>query len=107
MPSEARRYPRARTRLRPGKLLDLRSGHFLCDCLILDRSLRGARLGFFAPMTLSKPFFLFDEVEGVKQPAQLVWLEGREGGIRFTSFRETVDPEERERVAGRYYAVGG
>lgn len=101
---DARRLPRSRTRLRPGKLLT-RDGRFLADCAILDRSQTGARLRLFGPKELPPTFFLYDEADAEKQEAQAVWIRGSEGGIRFRAPPERIDAAERERIAGRYYAV--
>ncbi|WP_102958772.1 hypothetical protein [Mangrovicella endophytica] len=104
MDGDSRLYPRLRTRLRPGKLVS-NEGGFLADCAIIDRSTRGARLRFFDDTARPEHFSLLDEVEGVMQPARLVWSAGSEAGACFTGLREVPEAAELARVSGRYYAV--
>lgn len=104
---EKRAAARRPTRLRPGKLFG-GDGRFLCDCAIKDRNAAGARVGLFAPQALSdlaQAVVLFDEGEGVRWDAELVWSRQNEAGLRFAAGGETVGPDERRRFAGRYYAL--
>lgn len=103
---ERRQERRSATRLRPAKLLT-ESGRFLCDCAVVERSATGARIRAFAPVeeTLPEELFLFDEVEAFKWRARVVWARGPEIGLTFVSPAERVDPSERHRIAGRFYAV--
>lgn len=106
MTGDGRLHPRSRTRLRPAKVLT-ETGRFVCDCAVTDRSLRGARLRFFAARRLPPRFYLYDEAETTRQLARMIWNAGAEAGIRFIGLSQPVDAIERERIAGRYYAVGG
>lgn len=104
---ERRLEPRRRTRLRPAKLLT-EGGGFLCDCALVERSETGARVRAFRPpeRTLPEDLMLYDEIEGVKLRARVVWAEGAELGLAILSTAAKVEAEERHRIAGRFYAVG-
>ncbi len=104
---ERRQEGRRKARLRPAKLL-AEDGRFLCDCAVIERSDSGARLRAFAPVDtlLPEDLFLFDEVEALKIRARIVWARGAELGLALLSAAELVTGRERERIAGRYYAVG-
>ncbi|WP_153005402.1 hypothetical protein [Aureimonas sp. D3] len=103
---DRRRQSRRKTRLRPAKLLT-EGGQFLCDCAVVERSDRGARIRAFAPVQVMIPemLFLFDEVESYKHRSRIVWSKGPELGLAFVSLAEFVEDGERHRIAGRFYAV--
>lgn len=103
---EKRSARRLRTRLRPGKLLG-ENGCFLSDCAIVERSAGGARVRIFGTgADLLQEIALFDETELVRRPARLVWTSHSLAGLCYAGPAEAVGPEEHERIAGRYYAVG-
>lgn len=105
---DRRRESRRRTRLRPGKLVT-EGGQFLCDCTVVERSERGARIRALSPVDVLLPedLFLFEEIESYKHRARIVWANGAELGLAFLSAGIEVDTSERHRIAGRYYAVSG
>ncbi|MEF2071754.1 hypothetical protein [Consotaella aegiceratis] len=95
---------RLRTRLRPAKMLT-ETGRFVRDCAVTDRTGRGARLRFFEPTELPERFVLYEERDASRRPVRTIWSAGAEAGVRFEGPAEIVDAAERERIAGRYYAV--
>lgn len=95
---------RSRTRLRSGKIFGA-DGRFLCDCAIKDRTAAGARVGLFAPTLVEGDLVLLDESDWLRWDAGLVWSSEGEAGLRFASGPETLEVDQRERLAGRYYAV--
>ncbi|WP_427024102.1 PilZ domain-containing protein [Aureimonas ureilytica] len=105
-PPNRRRENRRKTRLRPGKLVT-EGGEFLCDCTVIERSESGARIRAFAPVTtlLPEDLFLFEEIEAFKHRARIVWANGAELGLVFLAPGFAVDDQERNRIAGRFYAV--
>ncbi|WP_062017632.1 hypothetical protein [Aureimonas sp. AU4] len=105
---ERRQEPRRSTRLRPGKLLT-EGGQFLCDCAVVERSETGARIRAFAPVETMLPenLFLYEEVEARRTRVRIAWAKGAELGLTVTALAEEIVGIERERIAGRYYAVGG
>ncbi|MFD2236335.1 PilZ domain-containing protein [Aureimonas populi] len=102
--AERRNDPRRRTRLRPGKLLDMKGG-FIADCMILDRSAAGVRIRRFEPGALPEEFLLLDEREGERWAARAVWQEKTEAGLVREGLAEQPDRREMTRIAGPYYAV--
>ncbi len=97
---------RARTRLRPGKLLSL-EGAFIADCAILDRSPDGVRVRLYGsgdPIA-GDAVRLFDEADAMVRVARLAWRCDRDAGLRLSGERLALDANARCRIAGRYYAV--
>ncbi len=75
---QRRSEARIRTRLRTGVISDLQQS-FICECLIYDRSLHGARLKL--PPNIHAPgTFIFDDGEGAVR-AQVRWRRDAEIGI--------------------------
>jgi hypothetical protein len=106
MRTERRQGQRRTTRLRPGKLLGARDG-FLCDCAVVERSTRGARIRAFAPVdrVLPEVLTLYDEVETRRWTARIVWARGAEMGLAIEAGGQTVSDAERHRIGGLFYAV--
>ncbi|RIY02152.1 hypothetical protein D3218_07620 [Aureimonas flava] len=106
MRADRRGAARRTTRLRPGKLLGAADG-FLCDCAVVDRSARGARIRAFAPVdrVLPEVLTLYDEAETRRWTARIVWARGAELGLAIEAGGERVSDAERHRIAGLFYAV--
>jgi hypothetical protein len=101
-PGEKRRLPRLRTRLRSGKVLAADNG-VLVDCLLYDRSARGARLRLFENIDLPRRIRFYDEDRGDVVEAAVAWRQGREVGIVIAGKvpDTAISPAERARIAGR------
>ncbi len=79
-PERARSEVRFRTRLRTGRLSDLR-GRLISDCLIFDRSPRGARIKLPSDVAIPPKFIFHDEAVGASVYAQARWRRENEVGI--------------------------
>lgn len=101
---ERRRAPRRQARLAWGKALD-DADHFLCECLVADRTKGGARLRLARNVSLPPRFQFFDDASGALYCAQIVWRRGFEIGCRLAvqSTRNKLQVERRMR--SRYYAL--
>lgn len=76
---EGRRQTRARSRHLVGlKMADGR----VCNGLLLDISLIGARVESSAPLTVGDSL-TFSSVRMGERPAEVVWSEGKQVGLRF------------------------
>ncbi len=95
---------RARTRLRPGKMLGA-DGTFIADCLILDRSAQGARIRVLGPDPVPETFRLVDEAGRESFPSRTVWTRAGEAGLVLEAGGETMDRRAFLAAAGPYYAV--
>jgi hypothetical protein len=102
--AERRRAGRARTRLRPGKLLGL-DGVFLADCAVLDRSPAGSRVRSLDAIELPETFVLFDEAEGTTRRVSAAWHRHGLIGLRHEGACEPVRLEDLPLIAGPYYAM--
>lgn len=95
---------RARTRLRPGKLLEA-DGTFIADCLILDRSPQGARIRVLSSDPVPETFRLVDEAGRESFPSRTVWTRAGEVGLVLEAGGEAMDRRAFLAAAGPYYAV--
>lgn len=104
MKPERRQAGRAKTRLRPGKLLDA-EGVFIADCAILDRSEAGARIRLFASIELPSLVGLLDESERATRAAEPMWQSEHQAGLRLEQPGEPLERSAYLSLAGPYYAV--
>lgn len=101
---ERRNAVRARTRLRPGKLLDA-GGRFVADCAILDRSTGGARIRLFEPIEAGRDLQLLDESQRATVRTRIVWQCAGEVGLRLEDDARHMEGRDFLSAAGPYYAV--
>lgn len=105
MQGDKRLDTRKRTRLRSGKLADLR-GNFLAECAIHDRSLDGARLRLDDSALVPDEALLFEDEHEALLTVSVVWRRPQEVGVRF---RVGPSGAERRRIthklSGKYYAL--
>jgi hypothetical protein len=80
--SEKRRATRHRTRLRPGKLFDLKN-NYLVDCAFHDISATGARVRMLIEVEIPTTLRVFDENEKVTRNCRIVWRRDAELGLQF------------------------
>lgn len=104
-PSDRRRAPRQRTRLRSGKIVDLK-GRFLTECLWHDLSRRGGRLRVPTGCVLPDAIQVYDDQTGELYRASVLWQREREAGV---ALRPAADDDRSRMVAAelrrKYYAV--
>lgn len=101
---ERRCDKRRRTRFAWGKALD-DSGRFLCDCLIADRSVGGARVLLARRVALPRAFRLFDDGDGRIYGAAVVWRRESEVGCRLFDAPSDGRARAERRMGARLYAV--
>jgi hypothetical protein len=102
---DRRDAPRRRTRLRSGKIVDVR-GRFLTECLVHDLSATGVRLRVPAGVTVPPQFQVYDDQSGQLRNARVSWQRGGEAGVRFMALAET--PRDRVIAADmrrKYYKL--
>ncbi len=90
--------------MRPVKLLndDLK---FLADGSAFDLSIRGARVIYNGPPSVSEELYVLDEVEATIRRAALVWTRGRQVGLRYVATARQASHAEMIELTGRYYAL--
>ncbi|ACB95901.1 type IV pilus assembly PilZ [Beijerinckia indica] len=103
---DRRKARRRRTRLRCGKLLDVRNA-FVIECRIYDRSTLGARLRLDKPIPDLDPISLYEDQTEQIHEARLIWQGQGELGIAFTSTGRLapITHVQRAFLRGRYYAM--
>jgi uncharacterized protein len=79
---DKRREPRKRTRLRSGKLFDLK-GELLAECTICDRSYSGARVRVSKSVGPNCILRFQDEVDKTTVEARVAWRRANEIGLAF------------------------
>jgi hypothetical protein len=79
---EKRRAIRYRTRLRPGKLFDVKN-NYLADCAFHDISATGARVRILAEVEIPLTLRLFDEREMITRNCRIAWRRDNEMGLQF------------------------
>ena len=79
---DRREVRRTRTRLRSGKLVDVR-GRFMTECLVHDLSALGSRLRLPPAVGLPSTVQLFDDQSGILYLARVLWRRGAEAGLKF------------------------
>jgi hypothetical protein len=87
---EIRREKRRPTRFRQGKLFDA-YGVFLSQCVICDRSEKGARVRVEAPLQPLKVVQFLDDVEKIIVEAKVAWQRGNELGLAFLTAAKSAD----------------
>ncbi|ACK49040.1 type IV pilus assembly PilZ [Methylocella silvestris BL2] len=104
--SDRRGWPRRRTRLRSGKLLD-QNNRFLIECQIYDRSDGGARLRVFSDVPPALTIRLYEDCPERLLEAEIVWREGGELGLRFIARRpaRAIGKTMLTCLRDRYYAI--
>jgi hypothetical protein len=99
---------RRRTRLRSGKIVDLRN-RFLCDCLLHDRSLGGLRVRLVQDVALPARIRIYDDEAHGLIAADIVWRRGRDLGIRMhvaePPHAAAMDTPAALALGKRYYAL--
>jgi hypothetical protein len=80
--AERRTEPRRRTRLRSGKILDLRN-EFLIECQVLDRSEMGARVRLYADIPSQSLIRLYEDKPERLLDAYIVWRRDFDVGLGF------------------------
>jgi len=102
---DMRRAPRARTRLRSGKIARL-DGVFICHCRIHDRSPSGMRLDLEKSAALPSQFLLFDDGTGEAMIVRTIWRRGVTLGIRIMPTRPPVlNPVDAYVLRTSHYAI--
>jgi hypothetical protein len=103
---DRRNPPRRRTRLRSGKVLD-RSGKFLIECQVRDRSPEGAQLRLMKAVVLPRHIQFFDDEQGALLDAEVIWRKNGEIGIQFRTKlnAQAFKSGSRSALGGKYYAV--
>lgn len=102
--SDRRRENRRPCRLRWGKALDLHN-LFLTECLVVNRTLGGARLRLARNIVVPPRFQLFEDDTGDISAADVVWRRAHDLGCRLAP---TPSQEKRatiDRMRARYYAL--
>ena len=79
-PLDRRLSPRSQTDLRA--VIQLEGGE--APCAIRDRSVGGARLVMAADLALPATFTLVELKSGRVRVAELIWIDKRQAGVRFT-----------------------
>jgi hypothetical protein len=79
-PSDDRTEPRRRVHLRGGEIAD-RQHKFICDCVIRDRSTRGARLRLPKNVSVPHEIWFYDHEFKVSLKAEVRWRGDLEIGI--------------------------
>ncbi|WOJ88670.1 PilZ domain-containing protein [Methylocapsa polymorpha] len=105
---DRRSMRRRRTRLRSGKILDLRNA-FLIECQIYDQSDKGARLRLVRELSLPSKIRLYEDASEQLFDAVIVWRKSPEIGICRTADNQ-ARPITRPQLAclrGGFYAVKG
>lgn len=104
---DRRSMRRRRTRLRSGKILDIRNV-FLIECQIYDRSDTGARLRLVGDISLPSRIRLYEDASERLFDAAIAWRKGRVIGICHTVDNQ-ARPITRPQLAylrSQYYAAG-
>lgn len=104
--AERRHAERRRTRLRSGKLVNLR-GRFLIDCQLHDVAKGGAKIRVADPLGVPNRFFLFDDQHEQALIAEVIWREGSELGLKFCTDPTVVplDATRLQALANKYYSL--
>ena len=103
-PSERRREARRPRRLRWGKTLDA-DDRFLTECLVVNRTIGGARLHLARNIVLPTRFQLFEDDAGVISGAEVVWRRAHEIGCRLALTPTPGKQSIVDRMRARYYAL--
>lgn len=103
-PSDRRRENRRPCRLRWGKALDL-NNRFLTECLVVNRTLGGARLRLARNIVVPTRFQLFEDDTGAISAAEVVWRRAHEIGCRVTPTPSQEKQAIIDRMRARYYAL--
>lgn len=103
---DRRSVRRRRTRLRSGKLLDLRND-FLIECQISDRSDRGARVRLLADIPAPAVIRLYEDDPERLLDARIVWRNQRDVGLCFIrrGGARRISRLQLACLRGRYYAM--
>lgn len=98
---------RRRTRLRSGKILDLRNS-FLIECQIYDQSNKGARLRLVGDVSMPNRIRLYEDAPERVVDALVVWRKNREIGICFAPYGRgrPITKAQLAYLRGKYYAIG-
>jgi hypothetical protein len=100
---------RRRTRLRSGKIVDLRN-RFLCDCLLHDRSHGGLRVRLVQDVALPPRIRIYDDEAHGLIAVDIVWRRGRDLGIRMhvaePAHAAAMDTAAALALGKQYYALG-
>src|SRR5579871_1101786 len=106
---EQRASSRRRTRLRSGKIVDLRN-NFVCDCVLHDRSRGGLRVRLVQVVELPDRIRIFDDELGALVSADIVWRRGKDLGIRIhvvePATAAAMDAPKAAALGRKFYAVG-
>lgn len=92
------------SRLKWGKILDERD-KFLCECLILNRTINGAGLRLAREIAPPQRFQLFEDDRAEIHAAWLVWRRGAEIGCRLSRTASAGKGAVVRRMCGKFYAL--
>jgi hypothetical protein len=107
MTPERRAQPRRSAHLLACRVVD-HGGRFVCDALVRDVSLIGARLAVPSAACVPTDLVLFDEARQRVAPARLVWRAGATAGVALQPWRAlaALPAETARRLRAAYYAAG-
>lgn len=104
-PWDLRRSPRARTRLRSGKIARA-DGAFMCHCRIHDRSPSGMRLDLERRVALPAQFLLFDDLTDEIRLARAIWRRDLSVGVRIMPGKAPpLSPADAHVLRTSHYAI--
>ena len=101
---ERRSELRRPSRMKWGKILDERD-RFLCECLILNRTVNGAGLRLTRAIAPPQRFQLFEDDRAEIFGALLVWRRGAEIGCRLSRTASPGKGAVVRRMCGKFYAL--